>query len=312
MLLLVDIGNTRLKAASVGAAGLARRAAVPTATPEAWAAWAATVDGPTRVVVANVAGSRVADAFAALATAHWGLTPEFVRPDRAAHGMRTVYRDPARLGVDRWLAALAAWRAQGGPVVVIDMGTALTVDVVTATGCHLGGLIAPGLELMRTSLRHGTAQLDRAAVDAVAGFADNTEDAIALGCWSAVAGLLGETRRRLASAAGTAGAAWFLTGGAGGAVAHGPLAGHPDRTRLARARDRGGGTGMKWLVSVLVLATVLLAWPMRRRPGLRALATRETPLLGAGAVLSERAELPRPRDAPPPRETASGPKWSPA
>jgi len=221
VLLLVDIGNTRLKAASLGPRGLAPWPAVATSAREAWPAWAAASGGapPTRVLVSNVAGAAVRAAFAQLAESTWNRTAEFIAPAREACGMRTAYRDPARLGVDRWLASLAAWHREHTAVAVVDMGTALTVDVVTAAGLHLGGLIAPGLDLMRRSLTEGTAQLASTAVVEVAGFADNTQDAISLGCWSAVAGLLRETRQRLSRSRETAEAAWFLTGGGAPALA---------------------------------------------------------------------------------------------
>jgi type III pantothenate kinase len=68
--------------------------------------------------------------------------------------------------VDRWLAMLAAWNLLRGPVCVIDCGTALTVDALDANGQHLGGLIVPGLGMMRDSLLEGT---DGIAYDSSAG-----------------------------------------------------------------------------------------------------------------------------------------------
>lgn len=221
MLLLVDIGNTRIKAATGDGMRLAIWPSVATACIDSWQPWRdrlADETRPTRVLVSNVAGAEVGRQLAAFVADACGVQAEFVKPARSRHGMTTRYREPARLGVDRWLAALAAWRAERGAVVVIDAGTALTVDVVTAAGIHLGGLIAPGLDLLRTSLTHGTAALESAGIEAVDGFADNTQDAISLGCSSAIAGLLRETRARVERTDACTDATWLVTGGAAPAI----------------------------------------------------------------------------------------------
>ena len=133
--------------------------------------------------------------------------------------MRTAYRDPAQLGVDRWLAALAAFAAERSAVCVIDAGTALTVDIVDDSGLHLGGLIAPGPELMRESLVRGTAQLASGCIEQVNAFADNTADAISLGCGDATRGVLRGVAERLESRAPGERYRWYLTGGAAPLVA---------------------------------------------------------------------------------------------
>ncbi|MEQ8661019.1 MAG: type III pantothenate kinase, partial [Gammaproteobacteria bacterium] len=214
-LLLVDIGNTRVKSAWCVNGQLAGWPSFPTHGDNVFAAWPGETahQAPGRVLVSNVAGGGVAGQLAEFVHARWGIEAEFVRPVRACGGMRTRYREPDRLGVDRWLAALAAWRDQRGAVCVIDVGTALTVDIVTADGEHLGGLIAPGPDLMRESLTSGTADLVCAALGEVSGFADNTADAISLGCTLATGGLLAAVRTRLADVPGCAQAAWYLTGG---------------------------------------------------------------------------------------------------
>jgi len=214
-LLLVDIGNTRIKSAWCVDGRLRDWPSLATRADAVFAGWPTEhLDvGPQRVLVSNVAGAGIAGQLAEFVHARWNLEAEFVRPVRERCGLRTRYREPARLGIDRWLAALAAWRERQGAVCVIDIGTALTADIVTADGEHLGGLIAPGLELMRTSLTQGTAELDCEAIAPVPGFADNTADAISLGCTLAVAGLLRQVRERLAMQVNCADAAWYLTGG---------------------------------------------------------------------------------------------------
>ena len=214
-LLLIDIGNTRVKAALQAGDQMMLLPPAATRSDEAFSAWAPHVErAPARVVVSNVAGAEVAMHLVRFARERWQVDPEFALPTRSRAGMTTRYREPERLGVDRWLAALAAWREMRGPVCVIDVGTALTVDVVLADGTHLGGLIAPGPELLRTSLTRGTAQLESDGISLVEGFADNTLDAISLGCTDALGGLFLRVADRLARFAPGVDFEWYLTGGA--------------------------------------------------------------------------------------------------
>ena len=70
--------------------------------------------------------------------------------------VKVAYGDPSSLGVDRWLAMLAAYNAANSPVLVVDCGTAMTLDVVDSAGMHLGGYIVPGLATMRRALNLST------------------------------------------------------------------------------------------------------------------------------------------------------------
>jgi len=74
-----------------------------------------------------------------------------------AFGVTNSYSIPTKLGIDRWLAFLAAFKDANAPVVVIDIGTAMTVDVVDEDGAHLGGWISPGFRLMNLALTEHTA-----------------------------------------------------------------------------------------------------------------------------------------------------------
>ena len=214
-MLLIDIGNTRIKAACLETDELRPLPAVATAAAEPFVTWAGSVPlRPTRLLAANVAGASVAAKLVLYARERWDREVEFVSPRRSCAGMTTHYAEPTRLGVDRWLAALAGFHRNHHAVCVIDVGTALTVDVVLADGSHLGGLIAPGPDLMRTSLTRGTAQLESDAIDPVDGFADNTRDAISLGCGDAIVGLLDRVAIRLARLTPPTAFDWIVTGGA--------------------------------------------------------------------------------------------------
>lgn len=155
MQLLVDIGNSRIKwarwdAGRVSAHGSAvHRDGLDSALGALIAALPRDTD---RVLVANVAGSEVARRVTDAVRAHSGLAPEFVAVAPEQFGVRCGYSEPSRLGVDRWLAMLAARQAAAGPVCVISAGTAVTFDAVDAGGRHLGGLIFAGARLAADAL----------------------------------------------------------------------------------------------------------------------------------------------------------------
>jgi len=113
------------------------------------------------------------------------------------------YAEPGQLGADRWNALIGARaRFPRGPVVVISAGTATTVDALAPDGRFLGGVIAPGVEMMRRSLAGGTAQLPLAQGAYVA-HPDNTQDAICTGVLEAQLGLVERRLRRMRETAGS-------------------------------------------------------------------------------------------------------------
>lgn len=227
-LLLIDIGNTRLKwawcdggTAPSGVAGhlpspWRHSGAAAHAGDDGVAALAASWrtlrgGGPLPAVwIANVAGPAIAARVdAALADAFGACPPvQWVRSS-AAHGdLVNGYREPTQLGVDRWAGAIGAHRyLSGETLLVVTAGTATTLDVVTVEaggGARFaGGLILPGLALMLGTLARNTAQLpaldvaDTAAQGPAGSWADNTHDAIAAGCLAAQAGAVERTWRTL-------------------------------------------------------------------------------------------------------------------
>jgi type III pantothenate kinase len=197
MTLLVDIGNSRVKWARLGANGPGEQSAAEYA---GWSAadWRAALfaGAPVeRVLAASVAGESACaalDAATRLATGHPAC---FVATTRASGGVLNGYSDPGLLGVDRWLAVVGAYARVGGACVVADIGTAATVDVVASDGRHQGGYIVPGPRLMVASLLRSTRELaprhaSSGTSSAESGFADNTRDAIERGCRLALAALI--------------------------------------------------------------------------------------------------------------------------
>jgi type III pantothenate kinase len=115
---------------------------------------------------------------------------------RAAMGrLKIAYAEPARLGVDRFLALLAASERDDGPWLVASAGTALTLDLLGADGLHLGGLIAPMPAQMRAALATRFTHLDLPEGSAL-DFASDTADAIASGARAAALGVLEHGWRR--------------------------------------------------------------------------------------------------------------------
>ncbi|HEY7671626.1 MAG TPA: type III pantothenate kinase [Gammaproteobacteria bacterium] len=168
MIAVIDIGNTRLKWAVAGGTGLAHSGSavhvgsIDSAVDALVGALPATVRG---ALAANVAGPGVAAALAVALHERRALAVEFVAPLAQGHGLRLAYSDPSRLGVDRWLAMLAARATTRGPVCVIQAGTAVTFDAVDAAGRHLGGLIIPGQRLMCEALERNTGRIGPTAGD---------------------------------------------------------------------------------------------------------------------------------------------------
>jgi len=106
--------------------------------------------------VASVRGPEFERELIELANACLGVRPHFARASASVGGLKNAYEEPAKLGVDRWLAMLAAWDCARGALCVIDCGSAITIDLVDHTGLHHGGYIVPGVAMMRNALLAGT------------------------------------------------------------------------------------------------------------------------------------------------------------
>ena len=114
---------------------------------------------PDAVWVASVADPEQEQVLARRLRAHWGVEPWFAHSGARACGVTNSYEEPSRMGVDRWLAMIAAYRRVAGAVCVVDAGSALTIDFVDASGHHRGGYILPGLAMMERALLGETARV---------------------------------------------------------------------------------------------------------------------------------------------------------
>lgn len=198
--LLVDIGNTRVKWAVLRGTRVTRVRALAhrgNATALRTVVRNAARD-VNHVVAVCVAGPRLERALSSAARARYGVRVEFIRSERQAAGVRNAYRDTWRLGADRWVAVIAAHDlAKRRPVLVANIGTALTLDAVAADGRHIGGAIVPGPTTMIASLLAGTQGIRRRARGARPAasrsrrlFADDTASALEAGAAHAAAALI--------------------------------------------------------------------------------------------------------------------------
>lgn len=185
-LLAIDAGNTRIKWGLHADGAWTRRGWVPTGGSAALAEALAGIERPERIVVSNVAGDAVRAAIAQ-AVASYGAEPDWLAASSECCGVKSGYAAPSQLGADRWAALIGARHRYDGPCVVVNVGTTMTVDALSADGVFLGGCIVPGLDLMQHALDRNTAQLTRVPGRFLY-FPDNTGDAIMSGAINALAG----------------------------------------------------------------------------------------------------------------------------
>ncbi|AXQ31593.1 type III pantothenate kinase [Solimonas sp. K1W22B-7] len=196
-MLLLDIGNSRIKAARAGSGGIEAVSAIAHAGDPAVALQQLPPEKPQHIAVANVTGAAHEQQIGAALQARYGIAPAFARTQASCGGLRLAYAQPERLGVDRWLMMLALWREAAGPFGVAGAGTALTYDAVDATGQHLGGFIAAGLgthlQAVLGATRFGTGDLGQQYSD---GLGQDTEACVRQGAFLACLGALEHAARR--------------------------------------------------------------------------------------------------------------------
>lgn len=165
MRLLFDLGNSRLKAAlllpggGLSLLGEARHPDVGIDAALATALHGTSVATEPGALCANVAGEAAGRALAEALRARGCGPLEFLRAGREACGVRCGYARPEHLGADRWAALLGARGMARGACLVVDAGSALTIDALQAGGQHLGGWIMPGLAMMLEALEARTGEL---------------------------------------------------------------------------------------------------------------------------------------------------------
>lgn len=215
MNLLVDLGNSRLKWVQQ-TTGQWHAEAVLLDSEENIEILFDTVWGkiaePRRVVVCSVSNPERIAALGQWTLSRWSVPAHIVRPQAEQLGVKNLYRRPDQLGADRWAALIGARGLTSTAACLVDAGTALTVDAMSAKGDFLGGAIFPGLKLLRESLARGTVAITAEAGEASDCLGRSTEDGVAAGTLFGLAGaverLVEEYRRTLGESMKI-----FLTGG---------------------------------------------------------------------------------------------------
>lgn len=187
MMLLLDQGNTRTRWAVAAAGEIIARGGLDDADPAALVPWR---DAVSQVAVSSVAAAARRDELAGRLAALGFAKPHFLVTGVEAGGIHNGYRDPARLGVDRWLAMLGVRSQLAGPFLVVDAGTAMTLDAVDGQGRHLGGYIVPGFRLQCRALDAGTARVGLSDAPPSADWGRATAEAVANGVLLGLAALV--------------------------------------------------------------------------------------------------------------------------
>ena len=220
--LAIDVGNTRLKWALYDQAlpGAILRAQgaefldhIDKLSEGAWAG----LPVPSNMLGCIVAGDSVKRRVQEQMEL-WDVAPQWVISSAAEAGLVNGYDHPTRLGSDRWVAMVGAYhrmRAQGAarPLVVVMVGTAVTVEAIDSQGRFLGGLILPGHGIMLRALESGTAGL-HVPTGEVRIFPSNTSDALTSGGTYAIAGAVERMVQHVIQHCGQE-PACTMTGGAG-------------------------------------------------------------------------------------------------
>jgi len=201
MNLLIDIGNTRLKWCLFEANELSNSSALVCANQlheRLIAAWN-NLSIPRQIIISSVAAPAITNVVISVIAILWNNTPIIAQVQQNTCGLTTCYSNPAQLGIDRWLVLLAAIKRGTEAAVVVDCGTAVTIDVLNSYGQHTGGLIIPGLKLLWKTIFNGTGISPMEFPVSFNTLGKNTGECIAAGAVQAIVGAIETTYRQLAN-----------------------------------------------------------------------------------------------------------------
>jgi type III pantothenate kinase len=207
-MLLLDIGNSRIKWALARNGVLLQRGMADTADLNDLRNNFSKLPPPHRILASNVAGPSVEQQIRQMCAA-WDCPIEFIVARFEQCGVKNSYVQPAQLGSDRWTALIAAWQYVQAACLVVNCGTATTIDALSNAGEFLGGLILPGIDMMQRGLIDGTAQLQTLSGNWCE-FPRSTADAVFTGAIQATVGAIRQQHELL----GIPGAPCVLGGGA--------------------------------------------------------------------------------------------------
>ncbi len=206
MNLLVDVGNHRIKWAEASPGkwqvgdGAPYGDGMSAVLDKIWR----DLSVPDRVVISSVAGGESTQQLQQWIAHHWSSRMHVVQAQVELLGVKNYYTNPVSLGSDRWAALIAARAMTQGPVCIVDCGTALTLDVLSAQGEFLGGVILPGVASMRACLLAHAQGIRETKGNAADCFARSTADGVAAGTLfgsiGAIERIIKEYRRALGKA----------------------------------------------------------------------------------------------------------------
>ena len=206
--LLMDVGNSRIKWGVLDNDQIKRTGHISQERIREKGLQVLTTKIPRRVddvFISNVAGTTFATRLSGVVGMHCDCDVRFARTERRGWGVTNSYTQPRRMGVDRWVAMIGAWAEVGAACLVVDAGTAVTIDALDDEGKHLGGQIIPGVATMADSLSSATSDIPqvrpapgRDGAD-LGMFARNTAAAVREGAQNAVAGAVDRAIQTLQS-----------------------------------------------------------------------------------------------------------------
>ena len=206
--LLMDVGNSRVKWGVLELGEIRRTGHIAQDRIRDRGLQALTTRIPhdvDRVLVSNVAGNAFATRLSGVVGMHCDCDVRFAHTERNGWGVTNGYKQPRRMGVDRWVALVGAWGELHASCLVVDAGTAITIDAIDQAGRHLGGQIIAGVEMMMRALSSSTSDIPSVKGSPRGGdgdlhlFATSTADAVREGARNAAAGAVDRAFRALQS-----------------------------------------------------------------------------------------------------------------
>lgn len=185
MILELDCGNSFIKWRVLSRCGEVVASGVAESLPLVFASIHEQQLAPSFCRMVSVRSDEETQVLKASLSRQLGVPISLARPAQSLAGVVNGYDDPLRLGLDRWLALVAAYHMGQAACLVLDLGTAVTADFVSDAGAHLGGFICPGLALMRAQLKTHTRRIRYDEDDTVAALrapGRNTAEAVERGC----------------------------------------------------------------------------------------------------------------------------------
>jgi len=179
--LYIDRGNTALKWQVLSNSALMDEGVFSNDVPVAEGLSSLAKQPLSNIYVSSVASADFCQQLTVWAKAQAQPNPVFVESTREACGVVNAYEEAGQLGVDRWLAMIAARSIYPGVLCVVDSGTALTMDFLLENGEHIGGFIVPGAALMQRSLLNNTQKIHLADTLSGKGLGTNTSEAVTFG-----------------------------------------------------------------------------------------------------------------------------------